>query len=145
MALRNAFENLATDATLVQLKDIAQAINTAAGGIRVAAEALNAKTASVNTGAVAGTVTAVIDQDSVDSLTYMLQAILEKMPSLTNRDLVRASIEDGSMNAISGPYFGVNNMSVGEATTGRLVYRMHEPWHFSNASSAGLYNQIQVT
>lgn len=101
MTLKNAFEDLSTEATL-------QALN-----------ALN------------------------DSILYMTAAILDKMPRLDRTDRLTVDITDYGVggSAYSTSYIGgVNNPS-----TGAEFKRIFEPWNFSDAGAARLYQQITVS
>lgn len=80
-----------------------------------------------------------------DTLLQVLVEILDKMPRLTREGRLNVAVSDTNFNEINGPYYGVSTNNVGEATTGKFYSRINEPWHFSNASAAYLYNNITVS
>lgn len=151
--------DLATEATLDALGAAVATLNVAAAAIKTAVESLNGKTSAVNTGAIAGTVAldaptlATVAQDATtqairdmsDSMFYVLQAMLDKMPRLSKEDRLAVQIVDASANEINSPYYGVASNLVGDGNSGRIVSRMMEVNNFSDAGSARLYQQIQVS
>lgn len=80
-----------------------------------------------------------------ETMTYLLGAMLEKMPRLDSADrLVTRMVVNGE-NDISSPYAGIAVNSVGNPSTGAQFMRTFEPWNFSDAGAARIYQQIQVT
>lgn len=84
-------------------------------------------------------------KDMLDSILYVTHAMLEKMARLDKFDRMTVQVSDSSGNELNSAYYGVASNSVGESTTGRTISRMNEPWNFSNAGSAHIYNQLTIT
>lgn len=80
-----------------------------------------------------------------DTMLYMLSAMLEKMPRLDGADRMVARVVLNGENDMSNAYGGIHTNATGDPNTGRSIYRMFEPWNFSDAGSARIYQQIQVT
>lgn len=80
-----------------------------------------------------------------DTMLFMLSAMLEKMPSLTAGDRVRCAVTIGETNnELNSVYGGVVTNAVGNSATGATYQRIFEPWNFSDAGSARLYQSIIV-
>jgi hypothetical protein len=136
-----------TEATLAALKSTADAIQTAAAAIQAAVEALNTKTTQVDTTGKATEATVQAINNMNESMLYMLSGMLDKMPRLTREDKLQVVlVSDGvSNNEPSSAYYPINTGAVGDSSSGRLFYRMLEPWNFSDAGIARIYQQIQVS
>ena len=80
-----------------------------------------------------------------DTMLYMLTAMLEKMPRLDSADRMITRVVVSGENDLNSAYGGVFLNGVGDPVSGRVVYRTMEPWNFSDAGSARIYQQIQVT
>ena len=79
-----------------------------------------------------------------ETMTYLLGAMLEKMPRLDSADRLVARMVVNGENDISSPYAGIAVNSVGNPSTGAQFWRTFEPWNFSDAGAARIYQQIQV-
>ena len=79
-----------------------------------------------------------------ETMTYLLGAMLEKMPRLDSADRLVARMVVNGENDISSPYAGIAVNSVGNPSTGAQFMRTFEPWNFSDAGAARIYQQIQV-
>ncbi|HRC95607.1 MAG TPA: hypothetical protein PK317_02325 [Coprothermobacter proteolyticus] len=136
-----------TEATLAALKSTADSIQSAADAIKVAVEALNTKIISANTTDKATEATLQAINNMNESMLYMLSGMLDKMPRLTREDkLPVVLVSDGaSNNEPTSAYYAINTGTVGDPSSGKLMYRMFEPWNFSDTGSARLYQQIQVS
>ena len=77
-----------------------------------------------------------------DSILYMASAILDKMPVLDRTDRVRVDLTD---YGIGGSVYAISNVNACANISGTVTYRMFEPWNFSDAGSARLYQQIIVS
>lgn len=84
-------------------------------------------------------------KDMLDSILYVTHSMLEKMARLDRFDRMTVQVSDNAGNELNSPYYGVAANLVGESTTGRTFSRMNEPWNFSNAGSAHIYNQLTIT
>lgn len=80
-----------------------------------------------------------------DTLLQVLMSIRDQMPRITREGRVNVAVSDTGFNEINGPYYGVSTNNVGESSTGRSYSRINEPWQFSNAGAAYLYNNITVS
>lgn len=80
-----------------------------------------------------------------DTMLFMLSAMLEKMPRLDSSDRLIARVVVGGENDLNSAYGGIFLNGVGNSITGQQVFRMMEPWNFSDAGAARIYQQIQVT
>jgi hypothetical protein len=76
-----------------------------------------------------------------ETMLYMLSAMLEKMPRLSKTDML---VVDMSETGLSSTYGTQNINSVSNPFNGVTYYRMLEPWQFSDAGCARIYNQITV-
>lgn len=82
-----------------------------------------------------------------DSMLYMLAAILDKMPRLTAQDRMPIDIADMGNQSMgitmsSGPSTYITNAT---SNLSSIYFRAFEPWNFSDAGSARLYSNIQVS
>lgn len=80
-----------------------------------------------------------------ETMTYFLGAMLEKMPRLDAGDRLMARVVLNGENDLNSAYGGVALNSVGNPSTGAQFMRTFEPWNFSDAGAARIYQQIQVT
>lgn len=142
---------LAQQATLVALNDAVATLNVAAAAIKSAVEALNGKTTAVDTGNVAiATLPATAAKDVTlqaisdlnDTMLYWLPAIVEKMPRLNKTDMLVVDIGETGLNSL---YTDQVINAVCNRYSGLTFYRMFEPWNFSDAGCARLYNNVTVS
>ena len=80
-----------------------------------------------------------------ETMTYLLSAMLEKMPRLDPADRLIARVVTNGENDLTSPYGGIFVNGVGNPSTGVQFMRTFEPWNFSDAGAARIYQQIQVT
>lgn len=78
-----------------------------------------------------------------DTMLYMITAMLDKMPRLDKTDRVTVDLADYGMGGSAYSQSIVNATS--NVTTGSIYARVMEPWNFSDAGSARLYQQITVS
>lgn len=78
-----------------------------------------------------------------DSVLYMAAAILDKMPTLDRTDRVRVDMTDYGVGGSAYAWSQINGVS--NPSTGYTFTRLFEPWNFSDAGSARLYQQIIVS
>lgn len=122
MALRNAFEAIATEATLEQVRDRLPTSGSASEETLAALAALSDEVKSLN-----------------ETMLILLQAILEKMPRVTGNDQVAVSIEAGSVGIAT-------NQTLATVGTLNAIGGRYVPG--DNVSSAGLtsiYNNLVIT
>lgn len=113
--------NTATEATLSAILAAINALNLATAAIQSASEKMDA------TG---------------DSQLMLLSAMLEKMPRLDRTDRLTVDMADYGIGGSSYAVSYVNGVS--NPVNGATYYRTFEPWQFSDAGAARLYQQIQV-
>lgn len=157
-----------TETTLVQLKSVADSINTAASAIKSAVEALNTKTTTADTSNIAGTVqvgnfpavqsvsdsalSTVAQNDVVvalkeiqDTLLFIASAQFEKMPRVTANDQVAVAIESGSVGIASNQTLATVTTvnTVGNINTTGSKYISGD--NLNLVGCAHLYNNIIVS
>jgi hypothetical protein len=84
-------------------------------------------------------------RDMNDSMLYVLQAMLDKMPSITREKRVRIALTGPNGDEANGAFYTVNTGLVGEAASGRNYSRLNEIRQFSDMGSTLLYNNIIVS
>jgi len=85
-------------------------------------------------------------QDLNDTMLTLLSAMLKKMPRLTTGDRLAAALVSLADYDTNGPYYGITVSGVGDPNgSSRYIYRMFEPWNFSDMGAARLYAQILVS
>ena len=84
-------------------------------------------------------------QELNDTMVTLLSAMLKKMPRLTTGDRLAAALVTTTDYEPSSAYHLFNVSTVVDGAGTRLVYRMLEPWNFSDMGAARLYGQILVS
>lgn len=78
-----------------------------------------------------------------DTMLYFVTAMLDKMPRLDRTDRLSVDLTD---YGVGGGTFSTSYVSgVNNPFTGAQFYRQFEPWNFSDAGSARIYQQIIVS
>jgi hypothetical protein len=78
-----------------------------------------------------------------DTMLYFITAMLDKMPRLDKTDRVTVDMTDYGVGGNAYASSIVNGVS--NPITGVTFLRQMEPWNFSDAGSARLYQQITVS
>ncbi|MCM8595178.1 hypothetical protein [Accumulibacter sp.] len=84
-------------------------------------------------------------QELNDTMVTLLSAMLKKMPRLTTGERLAAALVTPADYDPSSAYHLLNVSTVVDGAGARLVYRMFEPWNFSDTGAARLYAQILVS
>ena len=85
-------------------------------------------------------------QDLNDTMLTLLSAMLKKMPRLTTGDRLAAALVSTTDYDSSTPQNGLYVNAIGDPLGGtRVIYRIFEPWNFSDMGAARLYAQILVS
>ncbi|WP_374691898.1 hypothetical protein [Accumulibacter sp.] len=84
-------------------------------------------------------------QELNDTMVTLLSAMLKKMPRLTTGERLAAALVTTNDYDPSSAYHLLNVSTVVDGAGARLVYRMFEPWNFSDTAAARLYTQILVS
>jgi hypothetical protein len=103
--------------------------------------AVNNLPAAISSVAQDATVQAINDLN--DTMLGILSAMFEKMPRLDKTD--RVSVDFSEMGIGGTPYGESYVNGVSNPKLGQGFYRLFEPWNFSDAGAARLYQQINVS
>jgi hypothetical protein len=103
--------------------------------------AVNNLPAAISSVAQDATVQAINDLN--DTMLSLLSAMFEKMPRLDKTD--RVSVDLSELGIGGTPYGDSYVNGVSNPKLGQGFYRLFEPWNFSDAGAARLYQQIIVS
>lgn len=150
MTMRNAFEDLSTEATLAALKTVADSILVASNNIKTAVEELNTKTTAVNTTALAQQETVAAINDLADTMTHLISGVSAKMGVINKLGVLHVTADPSAgLTVIPAGNYNTGNNVMARTTTDpatlSYLYRSNEPWSFSNMGALHLYDGIQIS